>query len=96
MAVKGGYQILDLKGKNLRVGQSYSVTIEGLYEALEGNYHKPTLIENLVVNGVERTSRFVVFGIDGQNYTGSIAISGDVMVLIMTITPDDVVTLVEK
>lgn len=93
--MKGGYKIIDFKGINLTVGGN-AVKIPGVYEALEANYRKPTLIEGFVVGNVERTARFAVFGIDGQNFVSAIAISSQVDVLTCTVTPNDMVSLVNQ
>lgn len=93
--MRGGYTILDFKGVNLEVGQQGKV-IPGIYAQLEGNYYKPTLIENLVVDGIERCSRYVIFGVKNTSYIGNIGINSDIDLLTCTITSDDVVTLREQ
>lgn len=93
--MKGGYTILDFKDINIQVGNT-PTKIEGIYEKIEGNYRKPLLLEGLVINGIERVSRFVVFGNYQGNFRATIGINGNVMVLTCTVTPEDMVTLIEQ
>lgn len=88
---KGGYKIIDLKNANFTIGGS-AIEIKGIYESLEGNYRKPTLLSNIVLSGVERTDRFAIFGIEDGAYVSIVTISEDVDLLKCTITPDDEVT----
>lgn len=53
---KGGYQIIDLKGKTLTSG--VSMQYEGLYEKIEGT-RKAILLSGLYVDGVEYHDCFV-------------------------------------
>lgn len=46
---KGGYQIIDFKGTNFIADTP--VTIEGVYERIEGSYLKAVLLENFTVDG---------------------------------------------
>lgn len=63
--IKGGYKIIDLKGKDLTldVGMVY----EGIYDALEGTT-KAILLSGLVVNGVEYRDVFVGPIVDSGAY----------------------------
>lgn len=56
MSRKGGYQIVDFKGKEL-APDSITV-IPGIYELIEGNYNKPILCSGIVFNGVEYDDTF--------------------------------------
>lgn len=78
MSMTGGYKIIDFKGINLESGTA--VSIPGIWDAIESNYHKPTLISGLVVDGVERNSVFAEFTISSSEYVaavtgGSIAVT---------------------
>lgn len=66
--IKGGYQILDLKGTPFNEG-AYTMTLDGIYEVLEGNYGKPVLLSGLVVNGKEYGDCFVDVNLNGTTYT---------------------------
>lgn len=63
--MKGGYQIIDFKERNLT---GNSVIIPGVYESIEGNYYKPILLSGLVIDGIERSSVFAIPQIIGGNY----------------------------
>ena len=65
MSKKGGYQIIDLKGTNF---SSDSHTIPGIYESIEGNYHKPLLLSGIVLAGVEYADVFVTVEKPASNY----------------------------
>lgn len=46
MSLKGGYKIVDFKGKAL---STTAVVIPGIYDAIEGNYSKPLLASGIVI-----------------------------------------------
>lgn len=54
----GGYKIIDLQNKNLDNLTQQEITIDGIYNEIEGNYRKPILFENVVIRNVENTSFF--------------------------------------
>lgn len=64
--MKGGYQIIDLKNTKLTVGTQ--ATIPGVWDAIEGNYRKPTLLSNLVVGDTEYTDSYVTFLYNAGKY----------------------------
>lgn len=64
---KGGYQILDFGGTNFTVGNA--VKVAGIWEKVEGNYHKVLLVENLSFRGVEQTAFWVTATSGDNNYT---------------------------
>lgn len=92
--MKGGYKIISLHGKNLTVGGA-GVVIPGVYESIEENHGKATLLSDIVISEIERPDRFCYFGVDSGNYVSVIGITPDVYTLHITITSDDVVTLTE-
>lgn len=94
---KGGYQILDLKNKNLKntVGMVYN----GIYEMLEGT-RKAILISGLQVDGVEYNDFFAPFSHIGSSFFGitPIFVSAEDgprgTTLTITINDNDVVTAI--
>ena len=56
----GGYKIIDLLNKNL-ISDGEAITIKGLYESIEHSYRKPLLLSNIVIDGVEKSDRYVAF-----------------------------------
>lgn len=82
----GGYKIVDLKHKSFTLGQAQ--TIPGIYAELEGNYHKPCLVSNIVIGGVERTSVFTSCVVSGSNFVLTTPTG-----LTITVTDEDSVTL---
>lgn len=85
MSLKGGYKIIDLKNNDL----TSSNTIDGVYDAIEGNYGKPILLSGIVIDGVEKDDIFVNIEVSGSDY---IIKAYDRTI---TITSSDVVTSVE-
>ena len=49
---KGGYKLIDFKETNITLATPS--TIKGVYEAIENNYRKPTLITGLVIGNDTR------------------------------------------
>lgn len=85
MSKKGGYKIIDLKNNDL----TSSNTIDGIYDAIEGNYGKPILLSGIVIDSVEKDDIFVNVEVSGSDY---IIKAYDRTI---TITSSDVVTSVE-
>ena len=65
----GGYQIIDLKNINLKVGTG--TTIDGVYNKIKST-RKAILISGLNVGGTEYHDTFVELTVNGTNYTGTI------------------------
>ena len=65
----GGYQIIDLGGKQLTSG--VGMVYDGIYDVIESTT-KPILVEGLNVGGVDYHSAFVDFTVAGSTYTGTI------------------------
>lgn len=91
---KGGYKIIDLKDNNFTVGGS-SITIPGIYEAIENSHRKAILLSGIVIGGIERNDRFVTFGIVSTDYIASVAVSDTANVLQCTVKADDSVKFTE-
>ena len=87
MAIKGGYQIIDLKNINIVTDDTDAVTIPGVFEAISENNGKPTLLSGIKVDGDVLTDRFVEFTLSSGDYVT--LINGSTL----TITDDDEVTL---
>lgn len=71
-------------------------TIKGVYDAIEHNYRKPTLITGLVIGNVEKEDTFVNFEHGENVYNGLLGMTAKDKVLFITITNDDVVTITEN
>lgn len=63
--MKGGYQIVDLKGVN--VGVTFK-PVPGVYESIEGNYYKPLLLSGIVLDGTAYPDTFIEVTIVSGNY----------------------------
>lgn len=87
---KGGYKIIDLKNTNFTVDEAS--TVKGVYEALESSYRKPILLSNIVIGGVERSDRFIIFSTSEGNFVSENIWSAGYDTLRCTVTPDDEVT----
>lgn len=86
-----GYQIVSLKNINIPTDGT-SVHIDGIFNAIEGNHRKPIMLSDIVLDVVERSSRYVEFVVRDGHYAGYLAISGDVNVRI-EITDEDMITV---
>lgn len=76
--MKGGYQIVDLKGNSL---SSSAVTLEGIYDAVEGA-DAPILLEGINIGGTELKPQFVNFvGSSGGAFLGHIITSASATTL---------------
>lgn len=91
---KGGYKLIDFKENNIVLATS--TTIKGVYDAIEHNYRKPTLITGLVVDSVEKEDTFVNFEHGENVYNGLLGMTANNKVLFVTITNEDVVTITEN
>lgn len=65
--LKGGYKIIDLKDVNLITDEA-AVKIDGIYEAIEGNYRKPLLVSGLTIDGVEKADFFAIATISDSSF----------------------------
>lgn len=83
----GGYTIIDFKNINIT---DEAVKIEGVYQAIEGA-NKPTIVENLNVNGMAMRPLFVNFSYLTP-YMASLNFGGKTTYTV-TITSDDMVTI---
>lgn len=90
--MKGGYQILDLKGNDFTINGD-AITIKGLYEAIEGSYGKPLLIENYSIGGVEKNGRWLNLGVDNGDYVSEVGLNADLTkALYIKVTDEDAVS----
>lgn len=89
--IKGGYKIVDLKNTSFTVGGGAKI-VKGVHEAIESNYRKPILLSGLVIDGVERSDRYVEFFVSEGSYYGYLVIS-DVGTLTIIISSDDEITI---
>lgn len=65
--MKGGYKIIDLRSTPFIVGGA-TMTLEGIYDAIEARYGKPILLEGLNVAGIEYGGTWVNPELSGSNY----------------------------
>ena len=65
----GGYQIIDLKGKNFTLGTG--MVFNGVYEKIEGT-RKPIYVSGISIAGVEYHDCYVNFVVNGNNFEGVI------------------------
>lgn len=90
MALRGGYKIIDLKGKPLtpNVGMVY----EGIYESIEET-RKPILLTGLAIlidgNIMEYKDTYVLFYLLEGQYIATLLIEG----ITITVTDNDIVTI---
>lgn len=84
MAKIGGYQIIDLKNNDLLSLSS----LAGIYDAIEGNYRKPILLEGIVISNVEKASIYVIPELSGSSYVLRNVYGYDV-----TIADDDTISV---
>lgn len=91
---KGGYKLIDFKENNIVLDQS--TTITGVYDAIEHNYRKPTLITGLVIGGAEKEDTFVNFEHSENVYNGLLGMTSIDKVLFIKIANDDSVTITEN
>ena len=91
---KGGYKLIDFKENNIVLATA--TTIKGVYDAIEHNYRKPTLITGLVIGSVEKEDTFVNFEHVENVYKGLLGMTANDKVLFITITNEDAVTITEN
>lgn len=84
----GGYQIIDLLGKELNSG--VGMVFDGIYDAIEAS-RKPIMIEGLNIGGTEYKPCFVEFIANGSNYETEILGKNDTIMI--TVSDIDVVTV---
>lgn len=75
----GGYKIIDLGGTPVTINANDGGTVvTGIYEAIEGNYHKATMLSGLVTKETvsentvvtrEYNDIFVNFGVESGDFT---------------------------
>ena len=87
----GGYTIISLKDTNLVTATP--VTIAGIHAKLESHFRKAILLADLVIDGVEKADRFVVFENSGGDYVGILYESITNAKTYLTITDEDEVTV---
>lgn len=84
--MKTGYQVIYLHHADFTVGTEK--TVPGVYDAIEGNYYKPTLLSDFSIGGTEQTARFVNFTISGTSFVCDINGTHT-----MTVADDDGITI---
>ena len=91
--MKGGYKIVSLKNESITVDDATGVTVVGIYESIEGNYRKPVLLTDLVIDDVELPDEYVQLNIVSDDFVGIVSVDEDGTPLLITITDDDKVTI---
>ena len=82
---KGGYQIVDFKSVNASSGEPISTP--GVYETLEGNYGKATLVSGVVIAGKSYAEEYVAFTNAESNFIGKMSKGTTI-----SVTQDDMTT----
>ena len=82
--VKGGYKIINLKGVELDSG--VAKTVKGVYESLENNYGKATMLSGLNIDGKVYGDMYVNFVVADTDYVATTYLGT------VTISDDDTVT----
>lgn len=67
--MRGGYQIIDLKNKDISTG--VGMLFDGIYDTIEGT-RKAVLVTGLQYEGVEYADTFVELHVEGSAYIGNI------------------------
>lgn len=81
--MRGGYQIVNLKGISL---SNTAVVIPGIYESIEGNHFKPLLLSGINLSGVEKADSYITTKAGTNDFTISVY-EGTI-----TVTNEDFVT----
>lgn len=90
--MKGGYQIISL-GDNDIVTSGDGVTIEDVYEKIEGNYKKPILLCDITMDGVEIGNVFTNFISESSVYYGIIGCTSTGSNIVMSVNSDNLVKI---
>ena len=90
--VKGGYQIIDLKNKELQLG--VGMVYDGIYDLLEST-RKVVLVSGLNIDGTEYKDMFLNFGVVGSEFH-AIIIFDITNTLLITINDNDIVTITQQ
>lgn len=90
---RGGYKIIDLKDVPFTKGTASNV--KNIYDAVESNYRKLTILSNLTLDNVEYNDTPVVFTSTSGVYYGVFSITNgtDITNLTIKIENDDNVTI---
>lgn len=89
MSAKGGYLIIDLKGKPLTSGSPSA--FDGIAAKVANPYNKATLISGLVVGDIAYVDFFAPF-VEGENiYSAAVEIGGKSITI--TVATNDNVTV---
>lgn len=89
MAIRGGYQIVNLHNKQFTSGQESNV--DGVYDIAVSQYGKPTLISGLNVGGVAYPDFFAPALAGNDELTLRVVIGGNTITIV--IDSDDNVTV---
>lgn len=91
MAMRGGYQIVDLKNNPFTSGQESN--IEGLYNIASSHYGKPTLISGLNVGGIAYPDFFAPMVANDEELSVSVVIGGKTVSIVIDIDDNITVTV---
>lgn len=89
MAIRGGYQIIDLRDTAFTSGEESS--IENIYKLVSSPYQKPTLISGLIVSDVVYPDFYAPFITNGNNATTRVVIGTSTITI--AVTSDDNITV---
>lgn len=86
MSLKGGYKVIDFKAMPL---SGNATTIPGIYEAIEGNFHKRLIASGIVVDSKELNDTEIIPKVSGDDFIIDVY-EGEYT---LTINDDDEVTV---
>ena len=92
--MRGGYKLINLTGHAITTGTA--ATVKGIYESVEGNYHKTTIVTGLVLDNVEHNDTPVTLVKSGDEFKGIMnpqINAGKLAVLEVVIKNDDTITI---
>lgn len=92
--MRGGYKLIDLNGHAITTGEA--ATVKGIYESVEGNYHKMTIVTGLVLDNVEHNDAPLTLVKSGEDFKGIMnpqINAGKLAVLEVVIKKDDTITI---
>lgn len=95
--MRGGYKLINLNGYAIATGEA--ATVKGIYESVEGNYHKMTIVTGLVLDNVEHNDAPVTFVKSGNEFKGLMnpqIDAGKLAVLEVTIANTDTITITKQ
>lgn len=92
MYLKGGFLCLSLENKNIASGSN--ITLEGIYDKLEGNYGKAVMLGDIKLDNVEMSAQLASCVVSGSNYI--LTFVADTSAYVLTVDDTDKVSYTKK